>query len=174
MSPSERALEAVRISAGARRDDALTRWQLSGADADTTDPSVVHALTTVGRLTVNFHPDRVARSGVTVAEGLARTGRSHPVLAVVVRQLDVTHDAAVGVLPPVERRYMPKRSRQHQTARKRHRLTIVCPHFSRRPRPLQPGHQALSTRNLARVPSTSEPRVTRPVTKGLNRHCRRN
>jgi hypothetical protein len=65
----------VQISAGARRDDALTRWQLSGAGAVTTDPSVVHALTTVGRLTVNFHPDRVARSGVTVAEGLTRTGR---------------------------------------------------------------------------------------------------
>lgn len=75
MFSSERALHAVRVSAGAGRDEALTKWQLSGAGTATSDPSVVRALTTVGRLTVNFHPDRVARSGVTVAEGLARTGR---------------------------------------------------------------------------------------------------
>jgi hypothetical protein len=32
-------------------------------------------LSRVGRLTVNFHPDRVARSGLTVAEGMAHSGR---------------------------------------------------------------------------------------------------
>ncbi len=36
---------------------------------------VVPELSRVGRLTVNFHPDRVARSGFTVADGLAHTGR---------------------------------------------------------------------------------------------------
>lgn len=75
MSSIERALQAVRVSAGASRDEALRRCQLSGAGTVTADPSVVRALTTLGRLTVNFHPDRLARSGVTVAEGMARTGR---------------------------------------------------------------------------------------------------
>jgi hypothetical protein len=76
MSSSERAVEAVRATARARRDEAWRRWQLRAAGAVTTDLSGVHdALSMVGRLTVNFHPDRVARSGFTVVEGLARTGR---------------------------------------------------------------------------------------------------
>jgi hypothetical protein len=75
MSSSQRALQAVRVTAGARRDEALRRWQLSETGAAEADPSVMRALTTVGRLTVNFHPDRVARSGLTVVEGMARTGR---------------------------------------------------------------------------------------------------
>lgn len=75
MSSTERALHAVRVTAAARRDEALRRWQVSGTGAATSDPSVLRALTTVGRLTVNFHPDRVARSGLTVADGMARTGR---------------------------------------------------------------------------------------------------
>ena len=76
MLPSERALEAVRSAARDRLEESLTRWQLSESGAGTTDLSaVVDALWTAGRLTVNFHPDRIARSGVTVAEALARTGR---------------------------------------------------------------------------------------------------
>jgi hypothetical protein len=75
MSWSERAVHAVRVTAAARRDEALRRWQLSGAGAATSDPSDLRLLTMIGRLTVNFHPDRVARSGLTVAEGMAGTGR---------------------------------------------------------------------------------------------------
>jgi hypothetical protein len=75
MSASERALEAVRVSAGARRDEALARWNLTAASDRAADPDVMGELATSGRLTVNFHPDRIARSGVTVAEGMVRTGR---------------------------------------------------------------------------------------------------
>lgn len=76
MSRSDRALEAVRISARARRGEAFTRWHRTAAGAITPDLGVVDVeRSRVGRLTVNFHPDRVARSGVTVAEGMARTGR---------------------------------------------------------------------------------------------------
>ena len=76
MSLSDRALEAVRIAGRARRGEAFTRWHRSASGAITPDLSVVGVeLARVGRLTVNFHPDRVARSGFTVAEGMARTGR---------------------------------------------------------------------------------------------------
>ena len=76
MSRSDRALEAVRDTARARRVDAFARWQRSGSGAATAELDAVHEeLSGVGRLTVNFHPDRVARSGFTVAEGMALTGR---------------------------------------------------------------------------------------------------
>lgn len=54
----------------------MARWRRSTAGAATTNISGVHdALSKAGRLTVNFHPDRVARSALTVAEGLAQSGR---------------------------------------------------------------------------------------------------
>ena len=76
MSRSDRALEAVRIAGRARRNEAFTRWHRSASGAITPELSVVGVeLARVGRLTVNFHPDRVARSGFTVAEGMVRTAR---------------------------------------------------------------------------------------------------
>ena len=76
MSWSDRAREAVQISAGARREEAFARWQRTTSGVIRPDLSAVDVeLSRVGRLTVNFHPDRVARSGLTVAEGMARAGR---------------------------------------------------------------------------------------------------
>lgn len=74
MLPNERALDAVRASAQVRRGEAFARWQRCGSGA-TDLRDVADALSTGGRLTVNFHPDRIARSGRTVVEGMARAGR---------------------------------------------------------------------------------------------------
>ena len=66
----------MRVSARARREEAFERWHRSAAGAITPDLGVVDVeRSRIGRLTVNFHPDRVARSGLTVAEGMVRTGR---------------------------------------------------------------------------------------------------
>lgn len=74
MSRSDQALEAVRVSARARRNEAFARLQRSASGAIA--PNLADGeLSGIGRLTVNFHPDRVAQSGFTVAEGMGRTGR---------------------------------------------------------------------------------------------------
>jgi hypothetical protein len=72
MEPAEIAVDAVATSARGRRGDASARWRRAiGRDPGES----ASLLSTAGRLTVNFHPDRVAASGRTVAEGLATTGR---------------------------------------------------------------------------------------------------
>ncbi len=43
-----------------------------------TEPQLVAGIRRNARLTLNFHPDRLTVDGVTVAEGLARTGRYLP------------------------------------------------------------------------------------------------
>lgn len=75
MTPAERALEAVRTTALARRAQAVSRWEHTTSGAEAAAPMVVERLATLGRLTVNFHPDRIARNGETIVEGLADTGR---------------------------------------------------------------------------------------------------
>ncbi len=66
------AIGAVTRRAIADRPDARTRWTA----ATGADPSVdwVVRLRSAGRLTLNFHPDRIARDGRTVAAALATDG----------------------------------------------------------------------------------------------------
>jgi hypothetical protein len=64
------AIEAVRARAGAGRAGAAERVHaVLGPDVD------AQCLRGVGRLTLNFHPDRVAAGGRTVAAGLVEDGR---------------------------------------------------------------------------------------------------
>lgn len=70
------AIASVESVARSGRSDAQQRWRLATAEFDrlrTTDAQ--EQIARVGRFTVNFHPDRVARSGHTVAAGLAAAGR---------------------------------------------------------------------------------------------------
>jgi hypothetical protein len=72
MTPWERAVDAVRQRASGNRDAAATRVMIAVAsDASVADD----ALRRSGRLTINFHPDRVAADGRAVASGLATDGR---------------------------------------------------------------------------------------------------
>lgn len=63
------ALAHVTAAGGARRAQALRRLR------DVPDvPSLIEAVSEHGRVTLNFHPDRVASDGRTVAEALAADG----------------------------------------------------------------------------------------------------
>ena len=73
---SDAAVEVVRKRALRARDEAFARW---GQLVDTGRFGDVDAwashLAAAGRVTLNFHPDRVTRSAVTVSGGLLDDGR---------------------------------------------------------------------------------------------------
>ncbi len=73
MAPASDAVRVVRAAAIRRQPEALQRLERAGF----TSGHAMHvtASKSAGRLTVNFHPDRIAQSGLTVAAGLAKTGR---------------------------------------------------------------------------------------------------
>lgn len=73
MQPSEAAMAAIAGRASDRRPTDAERWRAASGTNDDLD-RWTDRLTTAGRLTVNFHPDRIASSGLSVAEGLATTG----------------------------------------------------------------------------------------------------
>lgn len=73
MTAWKAAIDAVAERARRARSDATDRWAASVPGLDTLDPWSARVLS-AGRVTVNFHPDRVARGGRTVAEGLATDG----------------------------------------------------------------------------------------------------
>ena len=76
MSPSERAVDAVRSRATDGRQAAVHRWARTTAGGIVDDWSLLEpAVLSAGRLTVNFHPDRTTGFGGTVVEGLAQTGQ---------------------------------------------------------------------------------------------------
>jgi len=75
MSPVDRALDAVGRRARLARAEAADRWSRATGLASDELPTWSDRLLAAGRLTVNFHPDRVARSGRSVAAGLLDEGR---------------------------------------------------------------------------------------------------
>lgn len=70
---SGRAVDAIRRRAELARDDAAYRWAAVSPAPGRLD-ELGRRLGEVGRLTLNFHPDRVTRRGRTVADGLAEDG----------------------------------------------------------------------------------------------------
>ena len=70
------ALDAVRMRAERGRAAAIERWTavVDGGDGRAIGEGR-DVLADVGRLTLNFHPDRITRSGSTVAAGLLADGR---------------------------------------------------------------------------------------------------
>lgn len=69
------AVEAVRRRAAAERHRAAERWAAAvGVDNDSVE-SWADRFRTAGRLTLNFHPDRVGRHGLAVATGLLKSGK---------------------------------------------------------------------------------------------------
>ncbi len=76
MMPTDPALRAVRERALRSRGDAAARWDAAiGADRENRLPERAEQFATAGRLTLNFHPDRVDKSGSTVAAALLAGGR---------------------------------------------------------------------------------------------------
>jgi hypothetical protein len=74
MSPALRAVAAVTARAAGQRDEARRRVErILGSTPSPSD--LAQRLLGAGRLTVNFHPDRLAASGCTVAGGLLADGR---------------------------------------------------------------------------------------------------
>jgi Protein of unknown function (DUF3626) len=72
------AVQVVADRAERGRVEAMQRWRQVIGSASANDlNAVAAALGQVGRVTVNFHPDRRSRSGTTVAAGLLRDGRYH-------------------------------------------------------------------------------------------------
>lgn len=72
----EAALDAVRDRARAARDDAGKRWNAAiGGTATRPFEEVAERFQRSGRITLNFHPDRITREGRTVAAGLLADGR---------------------------------------------------------------------------------------------------
>lgn len=71
-----RALRTVSARAERARPAALDRWRRAVGHLDA-DHDTAHgaALAGAGRLTINFHPDRVTAAGRTVAAGLRSQGR---------------------------------------------------------------------------------------------------
>ncbi|MGF1596024.1 MAG: DUF3626 domain-containing protein [Acidimicrobiales bacterium] len=67
------AVRAVEQRAGCGRSAAEERWIASIERAGALD-DWVDRFQRAGRLTLNFHPDRIARGGLTVAAGLAAEG----------------------------------------------------------------------------------------------------
>jgi hypothetical protein len=74
VSPSAAALAVIRERAHRRRDDAVSRWARAAGGPGPVE-EWAERFGRVGRVTVNFHPDRVAGSGSTVAAGLLADGR---------------------------------------------------------------------------------------------------
>lgn len=70
--PWQRAVDAVERRAVASRADDLARARDLFDDAW---PALKDEFVRAGRLTINFHPDRITPSGVSVAEGLVDGGR---------------------------------------------------------------------------------------------------
>jgi hypothetical protein len=71
----ELALRVVRERAQQSRADAMARWAAAvGTDRAAALRERAEQFAVAGRLTLNFHPDRFARSGSTVAAGLLRDG----------------------------------------------------------------------------------------------------
>lgn len=73
---AEAAIEAVRARAAAARATAEQRWHdaVGALAAEPLDRWEVK-LRDAGRLTLNFHPDRIGRRGRAVAAGLLQSGR---------------------------------------------------------------------------------------------------
>lgn len=67
------AVEAIASRANTARPDAETRW-LAAAQGTGSLDHWVHLFRTAGRLTLNFHPDRVSRNGSSAAAGLEADG----------------------------------------------------------------------------------------------------
>ena len=64
---------------GARRTDLIRLGRALGrADGDDSVRALVDGIRRHARITLNFHPDRLDADGVSVAEGLLRTGRYRP------------------------------------------------------------------------------------------------
>lgn len=73
---TELAVRAVRERALRARDEARARWaDAVGPDLADTLREESERIARTGRITLNFHPDRVAASGLTVAAGLLADGR---------------------------------------------------------------------------------------------------
>lgn len=70
---SNEAIEVVRRRAARARPAAQARWRRATANEAALRWDAQAA--EVGRLTINFHPDRVAKDGRTVAEGMLADGR---------------------------------------------------------------------------------------------------
>lgn len=69
------AIRAIQQRASSRRETAAARWAAAtGIEASARWAAGLRA---AGRLTVNFHPDRIGRDGRSVAEGLLATGTYH-------------------------------------------------------------------------------------------------
>lgn len=74
--PAARALDTIRARASRNRAQAAGRWHRAlGTERSEPLDDWVRRFAQAGRLTLNFHPDRVARSGLTVAAGLRTDGR---------------------------------------------------------------------------------------------------
>lgn len=72
----EAALKAVRERAFVARADAAKRWHAAArGEVFPSFEESAERLNRSGRLTLNFHPDRVTRDGRTVAAGLLAYGR---------------------------------------------------------------------------------------------------
>lgn len=67
------AVAAIAHRAAGARSDATARWAAAVADAGPLD-EWAGRFRSAGRLTLNFHPDRITRAGRTVAAGLAADG----------------------------------------------------------------------------------------------------
>jgi Protein of unknown function (DUF3626) len=73
---SNAVVDVIRRRARLDRDDALARWHvLVDANRFGAIDAWASRLATAGRVTLNFHPDRVTRSGATVSAGLLADGR---------------------------------------------------------------------------------------------------
>jgi hypothetical protein len=70
------ALDAVHTRAEAARDEAASRWSAAVGSASTEPVDAWRPrFARAGRITLNLHPDRITRSGSTVAAGLLADGR---------------------------------------------------------------------------------------------------
>ncbi|TML11954.1 MAG: DUF3626 domain-containing protein [Actinobacteria bacterium] len=73
---SDRAVDVVRNRALRARSEAFSRWNhLIDADRFGQLEAWALRLAAAGRVTLNFHPDRIAASAVTVSAGLLEEGR---------------------------------------------------------------------------------------------------
>src|SRR5687767_2228240 len=73
---SDAAVDVVRKRAWRARDEGLARWgQLVDAARFGDIDAWASRLAAAGRVTLNFHPDRVTRSATTVSAGLLDDGR---------------------------------------------------------------------------------------------------
>jgi hypothetical protein len=73
---AEAAVAAVRSRAARQREASERRWEaaVGTATGDSLD-EWANRVRNAGRLTLNFHPDRVGREGHSVAAGLLKSGR---------------------------------------------------------------------------------------------------